>query len=172
MHKPLLSLAVGSLLTLALDAPAFARRAPPQPVAPVVYQGVRYEAPTFAQCGQNGGCVVAYDDAGGARLWLLRVYCTHYDTSKETDVQDIFITSLVVEGGQLVVTNEKGQHFSIDPSTRSVTGDDRGCGGSEGCTVSHSNSSPAHGASLAAVLMIFVAFGRWFVSSSRRASPS
>ena len=119
-----------------LASHAFAKRTAPAEVPPVVDGNVRYEAPHFSNpCGQNGGCVVAYDDSSNAMLWSVQVYCTRYDPNLETDVQDIFITSLAVQNGQILVTNEKGQRFTIDPATRRVDGDARGCDGSDGCSL-------------------------------------
>jgi hypothetical protein len=94
----------------------------------VVSEGVRYEAPHFNNpCGQNGGCVAAYDNASGALLWSEKVYCTQYDPQLETDIQDVFITSLSLDNGKLNVTNEKGLHFAIDLRTQAIDGDARGC---------------------------------------------
>lgn len=117
------------------ESPVLAKRGPPPDVPPLVYQGVRYEAPPGAMenpCGQEGGCVVAYDDASGASLWSVEVYCSHYDPNLELDVQWVYVTSLSIKDGQIAVTNEKNQHFSIDPLTHAVTGDARGCPDSGG----------------------------------------
>lgn len=127
---------------------AMAKRQAPAEVPPVTNGNVRYEAPHFTNpCDQNGGCVVAYDNATNAVVWSIRVYCTHYDTSLETDVQDVFITSLAVENGQILVTNEKGRHFTIDPATQQVTGDARGCDGgtSGGCSYLAARPMPTAG---------------------------
>jgi hypothetical protein len=118
-----------------LASTALAKRAPPADVPPVVEGNVRYEAPHFAfenPCDQNGGCLVAYDNTTNAVMWSVKVYCTHYDPGLEQDVQDVFITSLAVESGQVLVTNEKGQHFSINPLTQDVSGDARNCGDESG----------------------------------------
>ena len=117
----LVTLLVGIALSPNL---AQGKRSPPADIPPVVGEGVRYEAPHYNNpCGQNGGCVVAYDDASGAQLWSVKVYCTQYDAQVETDVQDVFITSLTVENGQLNITNEKGLHFAIDLRTREISAD-------------------------------------------------
>ena len=77
----------------------------------------------------------------------------HYDSGLEQDVQDVFITSLAIDSGQVLVSNEKGQHFTIDPSTRNVTGDARGCdgAGSGGCSHLAARALPAGSAIVAAL---------------------
>jgi hypothetical protein len=122
-----------ALALLTLAGAAAAKRAAPFVVAPVVKNGIRYEAPHFGNpCGQNGGCVVAVDGSG-AQLWDVKVYCTHYDSAKERDVQDVFITGLSLEGDSLAVSDEQGRHFSIDLDTHAVSGDPSGCNAS-GCS--------------------------------------
>ncbi len=103
-----------------------AERAMPDPVPPVTVGGVRYEAPHWGRergLGQNGGFVRAVEAASGNELWLLQVYQTVYDESKETDVQDVFLTSLTAnpsKAGTLLAANERGERFEIDPATRQV----------------------------------------------------
>jgi hypothetical protein len=123
------SAASAAFIAILLVAPfASAKRSAPTEVPPVVSANVRYEVPHVKNpCGQAGGCLVAYDNTSSALLWSVEVYCTHYDSNIERDVQDVFITSLSLENGQLLVANEKGQHFAIDPATHQVTGDARGC---------------------------------------------
>lgn len=155
---------VMGLLAFALVSPAFAKREAPAAVAPVVHDSVRYEAPAFsAECRQNGGCIVAYDNDTGAQLWTLRVYCTEYEPGLETDVQDVFITSLTARNGHLEVANEKDRHFSIDPRTRAVSGDDTGCGssgGGAGCNASASRSRPGIGTAVLAIVLLTAIFAR------------
>lgn len=125
--------AMGFAAVALLTTDALAKRQLPTEVPPVVSGEVRYEAPHFNNpCGQNGGCVVAYDNATGALMWSVKVYCTHYDPTVEEDVQDVFITALSVENGQILVTNESGLQFAIDTTTRQVRGGRRGCGDESG----------------------------------------
>jgi hypothetical protein len=157
----LVALAAG--ITFSADL-AIAKRLPPADVPPVTYEGVRYEAPHFDNpCGQNGGCVVAYDDATGAQLWALKIYCTQYDSGLETDVQDVFITSLSVENGQLIVTNEKNLQFTIDPRTQGVSGDARGCEKivSRGCSYSPTSTGSPFWILLSLLGLIVAVRPRW-----------
>lgn len=108
---------------LTCGASSFAKRAAPQEVKPVVYNGVKYTAVHWGLSrglDQNGGYVEASDIKTGKQLWLLRVYRIDYD-SREKDVQDVFITKLAIERGRLIVTNEKGEKFIVDLKTRSVS---------------------------------------------------
>jgi hypothetical protein len=143
---------------------ASAKRAAPPDVAAVVHEGRRYEAPHFDNpCGQSGGCVVAREDFTGKPLWALKVYCTSYDTSRERDLQDVFITGLSLQDGKLAVTNEKGHTFLIDLTTHEVTGDDRGCSSAGGCSYSpRARTAPVFLAALAG-LVVF-----WRRRSARR----
>lgn len=116
-----------SLVLLGAGA-AGAKRLVPAGVAPVLHDGRRYEVPHFSNsCRQNGGCVVAYDTASNEQVWHRKVYCTKYDDNLEQDVQDVFITSLQVEGTRLRVANEKSRTFFLAMRDGSVSGADRGC---------------------------------------------
>jgi hypothetical protein len=143
MRSSVCSFAAYSSFVFALLAPslALAKRSPPAEVPPVVDGNFCYEVPHGGfgdpptPCGQIGGCVVAYDNTTGALLWSVKVYSISYDPDLEEDVQWVFITCLSLKNGQLLVTNERGSHFAIDPATQQVTGDPRGCDTtSSGCT--------------------------------------
>jgi len=106
-----LCLAVAAMIT----AEAWAKRAGPKPVAPVVHDGVRYVAPNT-----NGreGKVEARSEKTGTRLWDVVVYTVKIDPNLEEDVQWVFITGLEARGSFLLVTNEKGERFQVDLKTR------------------------------------------------------
>ena len=95
---------------------AEAKRAAPKPVAPVVANGVAYSAPHAAM-----GVVVATDVATRKELWRETVYTIRIDPELERDVQDVFITALSVEGGVLIIENERGERYALDLATRRVT---------------------------------------------------
>jgi len=67
------------------------------------------------------GFVVASDTSSGRELWRQRIYQIHVDPSRERDVQDVFITSLTLRSGSLVIANEHGERYVLDLSTRKVT---------------------------------------------------
>jgi hypothetical protein len=101
----------------------WAKRPPPVAVAPVVYLGVTYEAPPWGidvGIPQNGGIVEARDARTNALLWRKVVYQIHFDPKMEGDVQDVFVTSLRIQGHDLIVANERGREFAVDLSNHGV----------------------------------------------------
>jgi hypothetical protein len=54
-------------------------------------------------------------------LWQAEVYPIEIDPTVELDVQYVYITSLKIERGQLIVKNESGQVFMVDLKTHKVT---------------------------------------------------
>ena len=106
-------------LTVALLSPlALAKRAAPAKVEPVIYQGVRYIAP-------NDDGRRAYIEAWGVRtdkkLWDLTVFTNRIDPNLEEDVQHVFIKTLRVRDGTLIVTSERGEIYRVDLKTKGVT---------------------------------------------------
>ena len=99
-----------------VTGPANAKRTVPRTVEPVTVQGVTYSAPATAM-----GFVVAFDASSRRELWRQRIYRIRVDPSLERDVQDVFITSLTLRGGSLVIANEHGKRYALDLSTRKVT---------------------------------------------------
>ena len=102
------------------SAPPSEKRVAPKPVAPVSHDGVRYEAVPW---GESRGTVAAFDAAGGKQLWTVEIYPGHYDPSLERDVQDVFVTKLVLgaDGASLEIENERGECFRLDLRTRVVS---------------------------------------------------
>jgi len=100
-----------------------ASRAPPPRVAPVFIAGVRYAqvAGDIDTDGQVGGILAAYD-ASSRELWRLRVYENARRPDLEGDVQDVWFRSMRAEGSLLVIENERGERFEVDPAARRVIG--------------------------------------------------
>ena len=109
----------------ALPAEAAKKRLAPEPVAPVSFEGRRYEAIDFGKArglDQNGGYVAAVDEASGRELWVQRVYRIRYDRGLEADKQDVFITGLTLLPAErvLVIENERGMRYRLHLRTRKV----------------------------------------------------
>ena len=112
--RTLAAVAVLAVLLLVVT-PALAKRPAPKPVAAVIADAIEYSAPSELM-----GFVVATDTRTHKELWRERIYRVVINPALEGDVQDVFITSLVVERGALIVTNERGESYSLDLATRKV----------------------------------------------------
>jgi len=98
-----------------------AKRSAPKPVPPVVHKGVKYTAPHFVDGEAAGGVVEALDAKTGKIVWRLKVYEMNPAPNLERDVQDVFITSLAIDGNNLLVTNERHDRYSVDLKTHAVS---------------------------------------------------
>jgi hypothetical protein len=101
-----------------------AKRRVPEP-SPVVQNGVRYQVEFGGKSHgfpHIGGVIAAVDDATERVLWTVVVYRVTFNPNKEEDTQEVFITDLALngDGTRLIVTNEEGKRFAIDPATRAV----------------------------------------------------
>ena len=104
------------VLFLLAATPASAKRAAPKPVPPVAANSIEYSAPR-----EQMGFVVATDTTSHKELWRKRIYTVPINPVMERDVQDVFITSLVIEHRALIITNERGDRYTLDLATRRVT---------------------------------------------------
>jgi hypothetical protein len=104
------------ILTL-LPSTALAKRAAPERVEPVVYQGIRYVAPN--DDGRRG-YIEAWDVKTNRKLWNLTVFTNRIDPKLEEDIQHVFIKKLKVRAGMLVITSERGKTYHVDPKTKAV----------------------------------------------------
>ena len=104
------------LLLIGVTAPVFAKRSAPADAVPVVIKGIEYSAPHDAM-----GFVVAKGISSGKELWRVQIYKVRVNPELERDVQDVFITSLADKDGTLLITNERGEKYTLDLQTRKVT---------------------------------------------------
>ena len=111
-----------STMTHNPNKPSASRVRPPR-VPPVFIAGMRYaQVPGDAETdGQVGGIFAAYD-ASNREVWRLKVYENARRPELEGDVQDVWFRSLRAEGGKLLIENERGERFEVDPATRHVLG--------------------------------------------------
>lgn len=115
--KVMTRLAVILLLTLLLTQLALAKRIPPAKVDPLVYEGIRYVAPN--DDGRRG-YIEAWDVATNKKLWELTVFTNPVDTRLEEDVQWVFIKTLNVQDGRIIVTSESGKTYQVDTKAKSI----------------------------------------------------
>jgi hypothetical protein len=95
---------------------AVAKRIPPEPVAPVVANGIRYSA----EGDGRDQYVVATDATTGKELWRGKVFHTRIHFWVEEDVQWVFITHLKLVNNALFVRDEKARCYSADLNTHRV----------------------------------------------------
>ena len=94
---------------------AFAKRAVPKAVPPVVANGIRYTAPHNTM-----GFVVATNIRKGETLWSRQIYVVKFNRELESDVQACFIASLKLNSTKLVITTENGNEYELDLNTLEV----------------------------------------------------
>jgi outer membrane protein assembly factor BamB len=99
---------------------ALAKRADPAPVPPVVWNGVEYRAPLDVE---QMGRVQAFDLSSGRKVWETKVYHVWILPLTEEDVQWVFISSMRVQDGTLLVKNEKGRSFRLNLKTGRIDGE-------------------------------------------------
>ncbi|MEN9866856.1 MAG: hypothetical protein RL748_2446 [Pseudomonadota bacterium] len=106
------------------DQPEKERSELPEPES-VCHEGIRYEAIPWGKARglpQNGGYVSAFDIETNDELWMLKIYDVAYDGDMEEDKQDIFIDDLRINSeGQLRVSDERGNVYVVDLTTKKVT---------------------------------------------------
>jgi hypothetical protein len=97
---------------------ALAKRTAAESVQPVVYDGVRYVAPN--DDGRRG-YIEAWDSKTNKKLWDLTVFTNRIDPKLEQDVQWVFVKSLDLRDGKLIVTSERGNSYEVDLNTKVIT---------------------------------------------------
>lgn len=98
-----------------------ASRGRPPHIPSVFIAGMRYaQVPGDEAGGHVVGMLAAFDGAN-REVWRLKVYETPRRPELEGDVQDTWFRSLRVEGGKLLIENERGERFEVDPATRRVS---------------------------------------------------
>lgn len=83
---------------------SFAKRKDPVEVPPIIHGDFIYTVPHWSAnngTDQNGGYVRVLDAKSGTDVWGIQVYKISYDYPLETDAQDVFITSIELNFGEL-----------------------------------------------------------------------
>jgi hypothetical protein len=112
-------------LTFGFMLPNLAKgeRDSPKGVEPVIYDGIKYVA--VGMSSVQAWDVKTVENLSelwdvAKPLWELKVYEVEYNTDLERDVQDVWITSLSIEDGKLIVVNEKGDKYEVDLKTQGI----------------------------------------------------
>jgi hypothetical protein len=96
---------------------AWAKRTAAPKVDPVTHEGVKYLTPN-----DNGrkGYVQAWDVKTNKKLWEKKVFKNWIKPFLEEDVQWVFIKSMILKDGKLIITDERNKRYSLDPKTQKV----------------------------------------------------
>jgi len=111
----------------------FAKRMAPEPVPPVMNDKYIVTAPNACKhrwdektgehfppnCCFMGG-IHMYDRKTKALLWRTRVYEVKINYCVEPDVQEVYITKMVLKGDVLTVTNEEEFVYEVDLKNKKI----------------------------------------------------
>ena len=102
-----------------------AKRPAPPKVAPVTFEGVRYEQAARSEVNQGDqrtGFLAAYKVDSNERLWLVRVYEVKVIPHLERDVQEVYFAKMEVAPAtrEIIVENESGARFAVNVDSRAV----------------------------------------------------
>lgn len=107
--------AICIILGVLCAAISLAKRSAPDEVAPIESGNIEYRAPH----GQMG-CVEAWDIKRNELIWRRQIHVVKYTVGVERDVQDVFITTIALRDGILVVKNERGSEYELDVESLQV----------------------------------------------------
>ena len=101
------------------------KRREPEPVPPIEFEGMRYEAPLAGSLygyQQDGGIVIARNLANNTLAWSQRIYENEYESDIEEDKQDVFIAKMILtaDNAALLIENEHGVEFRLNLCDRSA----------------------------------------------------
>jgi hypothetical protein len=91
-----------------LSAQVAHKRLAPKEVKPVIYNNIKYTAPTYEM-----GYIVARDVKSDSILWRKEIYRIYYIKDLETDVQDVFIDSLYIKSSYLIIHTENKRKYKL-----------------------------------------------------------
>jgi hypothetical protein len=112
------------MLALAfLPSLAPAKRIAPANVEAVIHEGVRYLAPN--DDGRRA-YIEAWNVQTNKKLWDLTIFTNRIDPKLEEDIQWVFIETLTVRDGMLLVKSERGDTYQVDLKVKAVTQSGRG----------------------------------------------
>lgn len=100
-----------------------AQRLPPPFIAPLTINEVTYQLDNVKDEDVTyASTVLIASDKTGCELWRIEIYRIVFDTQLETDVQEVFPTSLTYDEHKQIVTvvNETGNTFDIDLVSKQV----------------------------------------------------
>lgn len=109
---------ITALIVVCFTPSIHALRLPPEPVTPVVKDGIEYSAPQ-ALMGLMG-VIIAKDIKTNDEVWRKKIYDVKYKPGLEGDIQWTYITHLAIEGEYLLIVNESWQRYKLNLKTHEV----------------------------------------------------
>lgn len=101
-------------LMLLLSLPTYAKRLAPAEIKPVQFND--YKITSYFSRTKTGFSVYLRAREKGKKdyVWKTQLFSRRYNLQLETDVQDIHLRSLKLEGRRLVAIDEKGMAYEVN----------------------------------------------------------
>ena len=117
MKKIVFSIVISGLILFTFCSFVYAKglslatkNAPPT-IAPLIYKGIKFVVPNTVK---KMGFVQAFDVETGKQVWEKKVYRVIALPFLGENARFVFIISLSIEDGKLVVVNDNGREYKID----------------------------------------------------------
>lgn len=110
------TLVLGVLASPIFSGPVHAKRAAPAFISPIRADGKIFRDIFENDEADKGYSVylTAEDPGDHSTIWKTKLYSNAYDTGMETDVQEVHLRSLKLDGGVLVATDEGGHVYKVN----------------------------------------------------------
>jgi|GEM_PF-2945560 len=93
----------------------FASRVAPAKISPIIYNDIRIVAENYSP--EHMGVIQAFNIKTNKLVWSKRVYTVLINPFVEEDTQWAFIKEMKIEMDKLIVVNEEGKVYTLDPNT-------------------------------------------------------
>ena len=106
-----------------VKGPSMSRR-PPRTLGPIEKDGIRYEqVMDMPGIDNRTGWLRATRMDSGEVIWTRQVYRHDIDPRMERDVQEFYFRSMELDptGGAILIEDERGRHYSVDPASGEST---------------------------------------------------
>jgi outer membrane protein assembly factor BamB len=95
-----------------------AKRSTPEVISPIIYNDIKIVAENNSPA--NMGIIQAFDTKTNKLLWSKKVYNVVVNPLVEADTQWVFIKEMKVNDNKLIVINERGKVYTLDPNTGKI----------------------------------------------------
>lgn len=112
------------IVSILISAQCYAKRMMPESPPPVIYNHTTYSPVVYNglidKTISSGAYIEAYDNKTKKLLWRKQIYKISYNPGLESDVQDVYITKVRMQHGNLIINNEKGYVYELNTKTHEV----------------------------------------------------